>query len=145
MSTNEDAQSVLASFIGTWDIESPGAKGVVTRTEVFGGRFIQGNGSLKTDDGSNDFDLISMMTFDPQGGVFRTWNFLSNGMVSQSESTWDGSAQTMTEVTRYGEITQTSTTDLSQDGVHTWTMVNTDASGAVIGEMTGTNTRRGAT
>ena len=48
----------------------------------------------------------------------------------------------MTEVTRYGEMTQTNTSSFARDGVEEWTMVNTGSDGSVISEMSGINTRR---
>jgi hypothetical protein len=48
----------------------------------------------------------------------------------------------MTVVTRYGDVTQTTTSSFVADGVESWTSVNTDSSGTVVHESKGTNTRR---
>ena len=138
---------VLDKYIGTWDVvagspEDPAAQGTYTAKWVLDGRFVHTTGTLETADGSNDFKLISLMTYDPNAKKYRVWNFMSNGLTSEAEATWDANTQTMTRVTRYGEVTQTAESDFSQDGVEKWTMVAADSDQNVVSEMKGTNKRR---
>ena len=143
---SDDGLRVLDVYVGTWEVSTTSgessAGGAYTAAWVLGGRFLQTTGSVKTSDGSNDFELISLMGHDVERGVYRTWSFMSNGMISESESTWDARARTMTKVTRYAPVTQATTSDFSEDGVEVWHMVNRDASGKVMSEMSGRNTRR---
>lgn len=148
MSSDDHALQVLSNYVGTWDVstttQSPSAVGEVTGKWVLDGRFVQSNGFVKTSDGSNDFEITSLMTYDRERDVYRTWSFMSNGMAGEAESTWDPATQTMTKITRYGDATQTTTSSFSEDGVETWHMVNRDASQTVVSEMSGRNTRRSA-
>ena len=142
-----DAGEALSHYVGTWDVvagpaDAPFATGVNTAEWVLGGQFVRGGGALKTADGSNDFEIIGLRTFDPQAGVYRLWSFFSTGMVVQTEGTWDPAERTMTDVTRYGDITQTTRSRFTEDGVEEWTQVNTNATGEVVSEMQGRNTRR---
>ena len=123
-------------------IRSAVATGELVAEWVLGARFVRGTGFVKTADGSNDFEIIQLRGWDEQAGHYRAWSFMSNGMSAESEATWDEATKTMSEVTRYGEITQTTERNFAEDAVETWHQVNTDASGAVVSEMRGVNTRR---
>ena len=138
---------VLSNYVGKWDIvagskDDPFAKGTTTVKWILDGRFIQGTGTLKTVDGSNDFKVTMLMTYVSDKNVYRRWSFFSYGMTSESEGTWDAETQTMTLVTRYGDIVQTTTSNFAEDGVEEWTMVSTDEADRVVNEMRGTNSRR---
>lgn len=142
---NED--SALSYYVGTWDSvagppEAPLATGSYTAEWVLGGHFVRGTGFLKTADGSNDFELLSLMRFDREAGVYRTWLFFSYGAVTQTTGVWDEATRTMTETTRYGDFIQTTKRCFATDGYEEWTMVNTDQDGRVVSEMRGQNTRR---
>ena len=104
---------MLSNYVGTWDVstttQSPSAVGEFTAKWVLDGRFVQTNGSVKTSDGSNDFEITSLMTYDRERDVYRTWSFMSNGMASEAESTWDPATRTMTKIARYGDVTRTTT------------------------------------
>lgn len=147
MTTNQAALDVLSNYVGTWDMEAtvqgvPCASGTATAQWTLDKNFIHSTGGVKTVDGSNDFDLISIMTYDSGSQVYRTWSFLSNGMTMHTEGEWDASTRTMTEVTHFGNITQTTESNFTDDGVRQWTTVNLDSDGNVLSEMSGTHTRR---
>ena len=140
-------ESALSYYVGTWDSvagppEAPVATGTYTVEWVLGGQFVRGSGILKTADGSNDFELLSLMQFDREAGVYRTWLFFSYGAVTQTTGTWDEATCTMTENTPYGDIIQTTKRCFAIDGQEEWTLVNTDQSGRIVSEMRGRNTRR---
>ena len=144
---SQPKNDVLSNYIGTWDVltgeaDAPFATGEYTAEWALGGQFVRTTGSVKTADGSNDFELLGMLTFDQQGGVYRMWSFFSYGLVAVGEGIWNETTRTMTETTPYGEITQTTKRYFSTDGVEEWTSVNTDPSGKVVSEMRGRNTRR---
>ncbi len=140
-------ESALSYYVGTWDTvagppEAPVATGTYTVEWVLGGQFVRGSGFLRTTDGSNDFEILSLMQFDGEAGVYRTWLFFSYGMVTQSTGTWDAETLTMTETTPYGDIIQTTKRCFAADCHEEWTQANTDQSGRIISEMRGRNTRR---
>ena len=147
VSQRDGAGQALSHYVGTWDVvagppDTPFATGENTVEWVLGGQFVGGSGSVRTADGSNDFAIIALRGFDPHAGVYRTWSFFSTGMVSEAEATWDEAEKTMTEVTHYGDVTQTTTSRFTEDGVEEWTQVNKDGSGNVISALQGRNTRR---
>ena len=147
MSQDVSELQVLSHYVGTWDVVAtangaPAAKGRYTTKWVLDGRFVQTTGSVKTADGSNDFRVTTLITYDQVKETYRWWSFMSNGHTEESEGTWDAKSQTMTRITRYGDFTQTATSSLAEAGIEKWTMVNTDKNGNVVSEMRGTNTRR---
>lgn len=141
------ARRVLQRYVGTWDVVAevdgrPSATGETTGQLVLDGHFLQRTGWVKTVDGSNDFDIISMLGYDANADAFHVTAFLSNGLHITSDATWDETSQTMTEIRHYGDVTQTTESQFVEDGVEQWTMVNMDADGHVISAMSGTNRRR---
>ena len=148
MSTDDHGLQVLSNYVGTWDdsttTQTPSALGEVTTKWVFDGHFGQSDDFVKTSDSATDFQITSLMTYDQSRDVYRSWFFMSNGMVSEAESTWDPAKRSMTKITHYGDVTQTTTSDFSADGVETWHQVNRDASQTLLSEMSGRNTRRSA-
>ena len=140
--------SALDHFIGTWDVSSTDedgkrfATGERTIRWVLDGAFVQTKGYVRTADGSNDFEIIAMMHHDRRTDRYRSWSFLSNGLAIETEMTWDATSRTMTAVTRYGEMAQTTTSRFVEDGVEQWTLVNTNAAGDVVSRMQGVNRRR---
>ena len=83
-----------------------------------------------------------MMAYDDEKDIYRIWSFLSSGIASETEGTWDPDTQILKQVTGYGEFTQTTNSDLSEDGIDRWTAISTDQDGNVVSNITGTNTRR---
>ncbi len=137
----------LKHYIGTWDIlattgETPYATGERRVEWILGGEFARATGFVETADGANDFEIMQVLTYDRLADLYRTWSFMSNGLVTLSEMTWDADSLTMTEVTRYGDTTQRTESCFAEDGVEVWSTVNLDASGKVQSEMSGTNRRR---
>ena len=138
---------VLARYVGTWDVvagtpEEPLASGSTTAKLILDGKFVQGTGSVQSADGSNDFDVVTMMTYDPSRKAFRRWSFFSFGMTSVADGTWDDETQSMTWVNRYGNVVQKTTSTFAAPGVEKWTMISTDEAGKTVHELQGTNTRR---
>jgi hypothetical protein len=138
---------VLSNFIGTWDVvatanEAPAAEGQQTTKWILDGRFVQTTGSVTTADGSNDFKLTALITYDQMTKTYRWWSFMSNGHTEESEGTWDAKTRTMTRITRYGDFTQTTKSNFAKPGIEKWTMINMDQNKKVVSEMRGTNTRR---
>ena len=152
-----DEDSALSYYVGTWDSvagppEAPVVTGTYTVEWVLGGQFARGTGFLKTADGSNDFEILSLMQFDREAGVYRTWLFFSYGAVTQAAGTSDEATRTMNETTPYGDTIQTTKRCFATDGLERWTLANTGQTGRIVSEMRGrnapqlmTSTHRGAT
>lgn len=145
----------LDHWIGTWDVdmtvkpngESPKgmrAKGAATAEWILDGRFVQQTGSFESADGVRTMQIRTLMTYDPRKKVYRSWSFLSNGVVTQSEGTWDARSRTLTSTSRDPESGATTTTEatFTDNDTEQWSMVAKDREGKVVNETTGTNTRR---
>ena len=145
--TERSGLEVLEIYTGTWDVRADienaqTATGNFTATIILDGKFLQTIGSLNTSDNSNDFDLVSLMTFDENRNTYRTWSFFSTGLVSESTSDWDATSNMMTKKTRYGDITQTTESYFPKSGIERWIAISRDRNGNVVSELQGVNTRR---
>lgn len=146
MPMDDDARlEVLELRIGEWDVESFAGEervawGRHTNEWILDRKFQLTRGSLKTAGGSNDFDILAVTGLEPDGEHIHTWNFLSNGMVSEALSTWNAEDRTFRQVTRYGPVEQVSISHF-ENRVERWHIVNRDAEGNVMSEMRGTNTK----
>lgn len=147
---------VLSHWVGAWDTEltvkpnagSPGgvrAKGTATAEWVLDGRFVQETWTFDPGDGTPPLSGSSMMTYDARAKLYRTWMFLSNGVVLESEGRWDEKSRTLTSTSRaadgggpVGTVTATFAADRSQS----WSSIDKDGDGKVVGEMSGKNTPR---
>jgi hypothetical protein len=139
---------LLDHYAGSWDFEmtskdQPFMKGRVTGTWILDGRFLQQSSEALDKDGAVVFKYMSLMTYDPVKKVYRSWIFLSDGFTGESEGTWDAKGRVMTSVGRKDEngVSSTTTADFSEAGVEKWKIVFTDATGKVVSEMSGKNTR----
>lgn len=91
----------LDHYAGSWDTEitsknPPFTKGTVTAKWVLDGRFLQQTAEGK--DGPTVFKYMSLMTYDPNKKVYRSWIFLSDGFAAESEGSWNAKDQVMTSV-----------------------------------------------
>ena len=146
MSADDSQLQVLSHFVGTWDVVAtadgnPTARGRYTADWILDKRFLQTTGFVNTADGSNDFEILSLSTYDAVKQIYRWWTFMSTGQMEESEGTWNAHTKTMTRITRYGDIVQTATSHFAKPGLEQWTIVNSDRNQAVVSEMSGTNTR----
>lgn len=140
---------VLDHYAGDWDVEMtstelPFTKGKVSGKWILDGRFLQQVGELTDKDGASAMKYSSLMTYDPEAKVYRTWSFLSNGHAGESEGKWDPTRKTMNSIGRKDPSGSFSTTtaDFSAGGTEAWKIVVTDRTGKVVSEMSGKNTRR---
>jgi hypothetical protein len=139
--------AALEHYAGSWESETdsanlPFTKGKVTAQWILGGRFLQQ--SVEVIDGSADWKYLSLMTYDPEKKVYRTWIFLSDGSTMETEGTWDENRRVMTSVGRKDangghSIT---TADFSEAGVEKWKIAYKDQNGTVVTEISGKNTRQ---
>lgn len=141
----------LNRFAGSWDTRmtvrvagTPGEPASVQGTSkaewVHGGRFLRqawsyrASGTLPAGSGS------TMMTYDPEAKVYRSWMFFSSGATLESQGRWNPQSNTFTWTGRNGRSTTTAT--FKEDGTEHWSMVEKDATGKVLSEASGVNTRR---
>ena len=146
---------VLNHYVGRWTGELttkpvgtvPGgtSKGSSQSEWVHDGRFVRQTWTL---DGGPTFPKMSgstMMTYDPGRKTYRGWTFFSNGHTSESTGTWDARTRTMTWSARdaHTGLTTTTTATFTADGTtEQWTIVEKDRAGKVVGDTSGTNTRK---
>ena len=146
---------VLNHWVGKWDDDmtvKPNAglpkgmraKGVVTAEWVLNGRFVQQTATLEPGDSAPAMKVTTLMTYDPQKKVYRSWMFFSTGAVSESEGRWDEKSRTMTSTSRDAESGGTATikATFAEDGTESWSILEKDRDGKVVSETTGKNTPR---
>jgi len=138
--------SALAHYVGTWHVaitskDSPFAKGESSAEWILDGRFVQQIGTLMSADGNAVAKITTLMTFDKKEGRYRMWSFISDGATFESAGKWDEKKRTMTSTRRDGGMT-TTTTATFLDGREEWTIVTTNQSNDVVGNLKGTNTIR---
>lgn len=144
---------VLNHWMGTWDDEmttKPNAglpqgmhgKGPVVAEWVLDGRFLQQSATLKPDGDAPATKVTTMMTYDPERKVYRSWMFFSSGVVRECVGRWDEKTRTMTSLSRDGErgATMTITATFGDDGAETWTIVEKDRDAKILAEISGKST-----
>lgn len=151
--SNQPAEfSVLAQRIGTWDTQvtiKPGVRvpdglksqGVETIEWTLGKKLIQG----KQKQQPGNVESMSLMAYDTQSNVFRSWYFDSNGTLPRGELTgqWDEDTKTLTFTgSEPNEVTCTSSLRLVSPDRAEWQGVWRDKSGSIVMEMEGTSARR---
>ncbi len=139
----------LDRYVGSWDVEvtSPGSpltKGHSSTKWVLGGRFLQGTGELRSQDGSTVVKVTTLMTFDTARKVYRSWTFMSDGSSFESEGTWKEATRELSSSSRKDSSTGgfTSKSVFVEDGVENWNMEFKDDKGKVVSQIAGKNTRR---
>jgi hypothetical protein len=146
---------VLNHWIGQWDDDvtiKPNAglpkgmraKGAVTAEWVLDGRFVQQTSTLLPGDGAPGMKVTTLMTYDPRKRVYRSWMFFPTGAASESEGRWDEASRTMTSTSHDADSGGTATikATFAADGTESWSFLERDRDGKVVGETTGKNTPR---
>ncbi len=88
---------------------------------------------------------MTLMTYDRERSVYRSWAFLATGSVIENEGSWDPKSQTMTWGHRVPGSTEMIFTKVTfrDETNQQWSIVKTDADGTVLKEVSGTSERRG--
>lgn len=146
---------VLNHWVGQWDCDmtvKPNAglpqglqaKGTASAEWVLGGRFVQQTATSEGVNGKPGIKVMTLMTYDPQKQAYRGWIFFSTGAVRQIEGQWDEATRTMTAKSRDADSggTMLITATFADSGAETWSIVEKDGSGKVVGETSGKNTPR---
>lgn len=143
---------ILSCYAGTWEVigannespNTPSLKGKATSKWILDGRFLEQTGVLQASTGGNPIKITTLMTYDADKKIFRTWTFVSDGQAKESEGKWDPATQTMTSVDLPGAKHQvvTTTVNFSEAGIQKWKMVIADQSGKILSQMVGKNVRQ---
>jgi hypothetical protein len=144
----------LSQYVGNWEIEltiknTEQPQGVKTTGScvgewIHGGRFLRQTWSVNAADGIPAFNGSSIRTYDPRQQTYRTWSFDSSGSTEESQGTWDPKARTLTWKVREntsGGVT-TTTSNFSEEGKESWTILVKDGDGEVLADVSGKGTRR---
>ena len=140
----------LNHYAGQWEDEISGRPGV-RRTEVgewiLNGRFLRQSWSTQSSDGSPPAQGLTLMTFDVETKVYRSWGFLATGTVIENSGTWDETTQTFTWGHRLMDTTETVTTKASfpSENSQAWYIVKTDENHKIVREVTGRSIRQSPT
>jgi hypothetical protein len=138
---------LLDHYAGQWEDEIAGRPDM-RRSElgewILEGRFLRQTWSTESGDGSPSAHGITLMTFDPQRQVYRSWAFLATGSVIENEGLWDPVTKTFTwghSVANKAErvITKASFTEKA---TQSWSIVKTDEHDKVLREVSGRSVRR---
>jgi hypothetical protein len=137
----------LSNYVGTWDVaitsrDFPFTKGEATATWILDGRFVQQTGVTTSADGAAVLKGTTLMTYDPERKTYRMWSFFSDGSTSEATGKWDATNRTMTSTRSQGGNTTTTTAKFTGDGIEKWSFVTRNQNNHVVGEFSGTNTRR---
>jgi hypothetical protein len=138
---------LLNLYAGQWEDEIAGRPDV-KRTEVgewiLRGRFLRQSWSTESTDGAPPASGLTLMTFDTDRKVYRSWAFLATGSVIENEGVWDPVTKTFTWGHRVPESSETVTTRTSfvDESVQSWSIVKTDAQEKVLREVAGRSLRR---
>ena len=139
----------LDHYAGQWEDEIAGRPDV-RRTElgewILNGRFLRQSWSSEATDGTPPAHGLTLMTFDTEGKVYRSWAFLATGTVIENEGVWDAITKTFTWGHRLPATSETVITKASftDDNVQAWSIVKTDEHDKVIREVAGRSIRRSA-
>ena len=143
---------VLQRRVGTWDAQTTIKAGprfpnelhetsVQTIEWVLGKKFLQ----VKDRNQTTKAEGLTLMGYDEQSRVYRSWYFDSWGNQPRGESTghWDEATQTLTfQSTDPEQVTATATLHLSGDDQAQWRIVWKDKGGNVVMELEGQSQRR---
>jgi hypothetical protein len=138
---------VLHRYAGEWEDEIVGKPGV-KRTEagewILDGRFLRQTWTTDASEGSPKASGWTLMTYDVEKHVYRSWSFLATGSVIENEGVWDDATQTLTWGHRLPGTEETVITKASfvDEATQTWSIVKTDAHGKVVREVVGRSNRR---
>lgn len=137
----------LNHYAGEWEDEIAGRPGV-RRTEVsewvLQGRFLRQSWSTESKDETPPAHGLTLMTYDVERKVYRSWAFLATGSVIENEGLWDSASKTFTWGHRIIDTSETVITKASfpDDATQTWSVVKTDEQNKVVREVAGRSIRR---
>ena len=139
----------LAHYVGAWDVafdnrELPFSKGKVAAKWVLDGRFVDQEWEVIDKNGGVALRVKTLYAFDAGKNAYRSWTFVSDGNVTESDGVWDDKARTMTFIAKKkeGEAFSTTTSDFSEKGVETWKIAIADPTGKPAIDIVGKSTRR---
>jgi hypothetical protein len=135
----------LSHYVGEWDVvttvkDQPFVKGQAKAEWILDGRFVQQTGVLKSANGDTLLKTTTLMTYDQELKSYRMWLFFSDGQTYESVGQWDEEKKTMTSFER--SANRTTTANFSKEGTEQWKIVTKDPQNQVVGELSGTNSRR---
>lgn len=122
--------------------EKSDGTGELTGKMILGGRYLQLDGfSVSARLGRQDYKVI--LTWDERLKAYRRWVFRSDGMIAESQGTWDAARKTLTwsTVGLPEGATFTVTTRITDDRIEE-TLLGKRADGAVSMDLTMTATRK---
>jgi hypothetical protein len=136
----------LDLYAGQWEDNIAGRPDV-KRQElgewILQGRFLRQTWSTESTDGAPPASGLTLMTFDTEAKVYRSWAFLATGSVIENEGVWDAITKTFTWGHRVLNTSETVITKAAfvEAGAQAWSIVKTDAHDKVIREVAGRSLR----
>lgn len=138
---------VLNAYAGLWEDEIEGRPEKKRRESgewVLDGRYMRQSWSTEATETAPKASGLTLMTYDPNTKLFRSWAFLATGSVIENEGVWNAANRTMTWGHRLPETGETVVTKTSfpEETVQAWSMMKTDARDVIIREISGRRYRR---
>ncbi|HVJ79809.1 MAG TPA: DUF1579 family protein [Planctomycetia bacterium] len=141
--------AALDHYAGSWKTTFSGDGGASTTAAtttgkwILGGRFMQQSVRIGGEGGAAATEVMTMMTFDVDRKVYKSWHFISDGGTMPSEGTWDAEKKTMKTTARSdgdgGRIEITA--DFSEAGKEKWKIDLFDVAGVRKSTIAGTNVK----
>ena len=144
---NSPELKVLDRYAGTWVEHISGRPEVRRRDEgewILEGRFLRQKWTTEALEDAPKASGMTLMTYDRERNVYRSWSFLATGSMIENDGTWDAKSNTMTWGHRVTERTEKVTTTVSfpDEATQEWSIVQTDAEGKILREIAGRSVRQ---
>jgi hypothetical protein len=138
---------VLDRYAGIWVERVSGRPEVRRRDEgkwILDGRFLRQTWTSEAVGDTPKASGLTLMTYDREENVYRSWAFLATGSVIENQGVWDAKSNTMTWAHRMSERTEKVATTVSfpDDATQEWSIVQSDAKGEVLREIAGRSVRQ---
>ena len=140
---------VLDHYAGIWVEHVSGRPEVRRRDEgewILDGRFLRQTWTSAAQEDAPMASGMTLMTYDRNRNVYRSWAFLATGTMIENEGSWDATTKTMTWGHRVPGTTEMIFTRVAfpDGGTQEWSIVKTDVEGNVLKELAGRSVRQEA-
>jgi hypothetical protein len=138
---------ILDRYAGIWVEHVSGKPEVRRRDEgewILDGRFLRQTWTSEAQEDAPKASGMTLMTYDREQGVYRSWAFLATGSVIENEGSWDEPTKTMTWGHRVPETTEMVFTRVvfPDEATQEWSIVKTDGEGKILRELAGRSIRQ---
>jgi hypothetical protein len=111
---------------------------------VLDGRFLRQTWMSEAQEDAPKASGFTLMTYDRERNIYRSWAFQAAGAVIENEGSWDAASNTMTWGHRASETTEMIFTRavFPDEVTQEWSIVKTDGEGKILREIAGRSVRQ---